>query len=287
MQYRQKSVNKIEDVPVVEEVTLEETLALEDDILSTYTNRSAPPSKKRKTAVSDDVDSTVSDTVVGPRNPFCLPKNNIDEPVTNLQPLTKTVSPVKKPTINPSPLKTPTKIQKSPAKKANAKAVKRKLAGTTLVLSRFFKKPAIKTDNETYVVDNSNQIEVKDDFLHVKSLYQSTVNNNPTLYEAETIEPNAEQQECSGDSISTTSSARMECNGDSSSTTSSARNDDVIELVSDSDDDRTAIKTTLNKFIHQKEVCQSLTAISQIVGYLFNQCDLYSVFRNPKVEYLV
>ncbi|KAG4073786.1 hypothetical protein HA402_001010 [Bradysia odoriphaga] len=240
LQYRQKSVNKFDDVAVTNEVSLEETLARENDILSAYSNKSPPPSKKRKTVVCDEVDATILDKV-GARNPFCLARNSTDEPTTNLRPLTKIVSPVKKPAINPSPLKTPTKMPKSPAKKANAKAAKRKLTTTTLVLSRFFKKPEIKTDKETDHVDNSNQIEVKENFLHVKSLYQNSVNNNPTLYEADTMESKVEQQECKGESASTTGSER---NG---------MDEDIVELISDSEDDRTAIKATLNKFIRQKE----------------------------------
>lgn len=255
-------------------MSLEEILARENDLLSTYSNHSAPPSKKRKTVDGDDVDAAILDTS-GARNPFCLPRSSTDEPTNTLRPLTKTVSPVKKPTINPSPLKTPTKTPKSPVKKTNVKGAKRKLATTTLVFSRFFKKPATKTDKETDdIVDNSKQTEIKENFLHVKSLYQNSVNNGQTLlYGADTMESNVEQQECNTE-------------GDSDPITGSARNgtdDDVVELISDSEDDRTAIKTTLNKFIPQKEVSGSIPTISLAGLFIYAVPIFHSETKNSNI----
>lgn len=248
MTYKPKSVNKLDSFVVSHEVILEETLAEENDLLSTYSNQSSPPSKKRKPDVCDD-ESPASNKCPG-RNPFCLPRNMAEES-TNFQPLTKALSPVKKPTSTTtthlSPMKSPTKSL-SPLKKPNVK-VKRKLATTTLVLSRFFKKPATKTDKETEHADDSNQMEIKEQFLHVKSLYENSVNNVLSLYSdvdsVESIaESNVEQQEKICNSNAKTSSD------------GSAISENIIEVTSDFDENEIAVKKTLNNCIHQTEVSQ-------------------------------
>lgn len=249
LKYRQNSIKKIDKFAVANEVSLEETLAREDDVLSTYSHQSPPPSKKRKPDVVDDVDTTVSNKVPT-RNPFCLSRCNTDDS-TSLRPLTKTVSPVKKPTTTLSPMKTPTKTL-SPVKKANPKVEKRKLATTTLVLSRFFRKPVTKTDKETEHADNSNKIEIKEKFLQVKSLYDNSVSNALSLYsDIGTMVPTMEKLECKS----------QECKSDSGCETScetSVIRDDIVEVLSDTEEEQPAIKKTLNKFVHQKEVSEPI-----------------------------
>ncbi len=215
-------------------------MAREDDVLSTYSLQSPPPSKKRKTEENSVTMDTTTPEKVSARNPFCLSRSNTDESI-NLRPLTKTLSPVKKPTMpSSSPMKTPTKLL-SPVKKPNAKGAKRKLATTTLVLSRFFKKPTIKSDKGTdHLADNSDPIEIKEKFLHVKSLYETSVNDALSLYsDADAIEPNTKEQVCDSENTGT-------ING--------SEHNSVIEIISDTEDDQIAIKKTLNKFIHQKAV---------------------------------
>lgn len=240
MKYRQKSTNTIDKFAVANEVTLEETLAREDDLLLSYSHQSSPPAKKIKSNVCDDVDSSLS-SKAPTRNPFCLTKSNTDDS-TNLRPLTKTLSPVKKPTTTLSPMKTPTKAS-SPVKKPYPKVQKRKLATTTMVLSRFFKKPETKVDKETEHVDH---IEIKEKFLHVKSLYNNSVNSALSLYaDMDATESKTEKQECTND------------NDSKSSYEENSIKDNIIEIPSDTEDDQTAIKKTLNKFIHQKGVSES------------------------------
>lgn len=270
LKYRQNSIKKIDKFAVANEVSLEETLAREDDLLSTYSHQLPPPSKKRKPDVVDDVYTTVSNKVPA-RNPFCLSRSNTDDS-TSLRPLTKTLSPVKKPTTTLSPMKTPTKTL-SPVKKSNPK---RKLATTTLVLSRFFRKPATKTDKETEHADNSNQIEIKEKFLHVKSLYDNSVNNALSLYsDIGTMEPTMEKQECKS----------QECKSDSSCETSCENTvirDDIVEVLSDTEEEQPAIKKTLNKFVHQKEVSEPICFCS--IRFLKPN----SICRSPRLsqEYL-
>lgn len=245
-------------------------MAREDDILSAYSLQSSPPSKKRKQDLCEDV-TTLSNKVPG-RNPFSLPRSSTDETI-NLCPLTKILSPVKKPSAALSPMKTPTKLS-SPVKKPNIKGAKRKLATTTLVLSRFFKKSATKNDNETdketeQHADNSNEIEIKEKFLHVKSLYESSVNNGLSLY---SDVDSMEQQECKSNSG---------CNTNSED---SARSEDIIEVKSDSEENEikeSAIKT-LNKFVHQKAV--SVTHFFVIFQTIVFK--LVCLFRSRKYEHL-
>lgn len=222
-------------------MSVEETLAREDDLLSTYSHQSPPPSKKRKPDVCEDVDATLSNKAVA-RNPFCMVRSNTDDSI-KLRPLTEIVSPVKKPTMMLSPRKTPTKLL-SPAKKANIKVAKRKLATNTIVLSRFFKRPAeVKTDKETEIAgNNSDQIEIKEKFLHVKSLYEKSVNNALSLYSD--AEPNVEGQEY-----------KTDCK---TSSPDNVKSEDIVEIKSDTEEDEAAIKKTLNKFIQQKEVSSKL-----------------------------
>lgn len=243
LKYRQKSVNKIDNFAVANEVTVEETLAREDDLLSTYSHQLSPPSKKRK---PDDVDETFS-IKVPTRNPFCLTRSNTDEP--SLRPLTKTLSPVKRPQTTLSPMKTtPTKTL-SPVKRANPKVEKRKLATTTLVLSRFFKKPAAKADKEPDPADNSKHIEIEENFLHLKSLYDNSVSNALSLYsDIGTVEPKMEKQERKGNSGCETSSQEE----------IAVLSDEIVEVISDTEEDQAAIKKTLNKFVYQKEVSRPL-----------------------------
>lgn len=200
------------ELPTLTEESVEEKLAREDALLSSYTDQSPPP-KKRKPHIDTDVDIT-SPTKVPTRNPFCLTKNNTDDS-TSRRSLTKTLSPVKKPI---------------------SIVEKRKLA--PLVISRFFSKPETKIAKPIDDIDNSSQKEIQEKFLHVQSLYNDSVYEALSLYcdvpDHKDGKSDANQNECK--------------------TSSEDKTIEIIEVASDSEDQKPAATKTLDKFINPKNV---------------------------------
>lgn len=222
---KETSIDVIDKLAVLKEVSQEETLAIEDDLLSTYTDQSPPP-KRQKSHQNDDDEVTLSNNTPT-RNPFCLPKNSTNDS-TKPRSLTKTLSPVKKPV----PI-----------------IEKRKLTNNPGVRSRFFRKTVTKTAIKIDDIDNTSQKEIQEKFQHVKSLYNNSVSDALSLYTD--LDVSEDQDRKSDYDKNREHVTQSDCDKNREPT----ETNEVIEIKSDSEENPTAtVNKTLNKFIYQKDV---------------------------------